>query len=126
MSVALKDIQGVQAVQVSLSKGEAEISFAPGNTVRYEQLSQAIAKNGFVLKGSSLVAQGIVVPSPGGYSLEISGSNDKLLLRSDSSTAVMDKSLAGKPVEVAGEVGEVAKGKRAEVMEYSAIKLASR
>lgn len=60
MRVALKNIKGVETVSVSLEKGEAVATFAPGNSVRYDDLLRAIEKNGFVVKGSKVVADGTV------------------------------------------------------------------
>ena len=53
MRVALKDIKGVNTVNVSLERGEAVATFAPGNTVRYEQLLRAIETNRITPVGSN-------------------------------------------------------------------------
>ena len=115
--VALKDIPGVNEVQVSLSKGDAAVTFAPGNTVRYEQLQRAIEKNGFVLKGATLVADGTVVSSGAGYELQVSGSGDHLRLEAGSAASLA--ALAGKSAEVTGDVPELRKGERPDVLRYT-------
>lgn len=117
--VALKDIPGVNDVQVSLSKGDAVVTFAPGNSVRYQQLQRAIEKNGFVLKGSTIVADGTIVADSSGYALQISGSGDRLRLEPGNSSAIA--ALAGKNAEVAGDVPELKKGEPAGVLHSASV-----
>lgn len=121
MRVALKNVEGVQDVNVSLSKGEADVSFAPGNTVRYEQLLRAIEKNGFVIKGATLDAVGQVISSPSGPELQISGSNEQLELSAAASAQPVPQNLVGKTVEVNGDIPEVAKGKVADTLQYKSV-----
>ena len=120
MRVALKAVPGVQSVEVSLSKGEADVGFAPGNTIRYDQLLRAIEKNGFVVKGSTLVADGSVNPAGGRYALNISGSNEQLKLEPAGNAADL-AALTGKSAEVTGSVPEVAKGKSVDTIHYSSV-----
>ena len=119
--VALKSIPGVQAVDVSLEKGEAVATFAGGNTVRYEQLLRAIEKNGFVVKGSKLVADGRVTSSNGSTEFEVSGSNDHFMIEPATSGLAPISQFAGKAVEITGSVPEVAKGKAPEVLRYESV-----
>lgn len=58
MSVAIKKVTGVQAVTVSLNKGVATINFKTGNTVRMQQLRDAVKKNGFTPKDAVVNAVG--------------------------------------------------------------------
>ena len=119
--VALKSIPGVDTVNVSLSKGEASVTFTPGNTVRYEQLEHAIEKNGFAMKGSSIVADGTIESAGNGFDLNVSGSNDRLRLESAATNGPSLASLAGAKVEVTGDVPEAAKGKRADLLRYTSL-----
>jgi copper chaperone CopZ len=119
--VALKNIQGVQSVEVSLAKGEAVTTFAPGNVVRYEQLLQAIEKNGFVVKGANVVVVGTVMAAKDAFELQVSGSNERIRLQPQSGDTATLKAMVGKAVQVTGFVPEVAKGKIADVIRYSAI-----
>ena len=121
MRVALKNVQGVTDVTVSLSKGEADVSFAPGNTVRYEQLLRAIEKNGFVIKGAALDAVGKLASSSSGQELAITGSNEQLKLAAGPGAQTPSPDLLGKTVEVNGDIPEVAKGKLPEVFEYKSV-----
>ena len=121
MRVALKNINGVEDVNVSLSKGEAVATFARGNNVRYEQLLRAIEKNGFVVKGSKVVADGTVVANASTLELQISGSNQRLRLEAANSSIASAAGLTSKQVEVTGLVPEVAKGKSPEVIKYESV-----
>jgi hypothetical protein len=119
--VTFKSIPGVSDVQVSLSKGEADVTFAPGNTVRYEQLLLAIEKNGFAVKGADLVADGTIAGSGSDLEFQISGSGDRLRLAPESSAAASIVQFSGKNVEVSGSVPEVAKGKNVDVIHYTTV-----
>jgi len=117
--VAIKNIEGVQSVDVSLSNGLATVVFAPGNHVRYEQLLAAVAKNGFVVKGTKVVAEGTIENSDGAASLRVSGSNDWFRL-----TGVNSLPLPGNRVQVEGEIPEVGKGKRADTIQSASVRKA--
>jgi copper chaperone CopZ len=119
--VALKSIPGVQAVDVSLEKGEAVATFSPGNTVRYEQLLRAIEKNGFVVKGSKLVADGRVNSNGGSTEFEVSGSNDRFRLEPANSGLAAVLEFVGNEVEITGAVPEVPKGKTPDVLRYESV-----
>lgn len=117
--VALKDIPGVQTVNVSLEKGEAVATFAPGNTVRYEQLLRAIEKNGFVVKGSKLVVDGQIVPNGNAPEFKVTGSGDQFRLQPSANVSPANQ-MSG-TVEIIGSVGEAPKGKAPEVMQYESV-----
>lgn len=119
--MALKSIPGVDSVNVSLSKGEATVTLIPGNSVRYEQLEHAIEKNGFAMKGSSIVADGSIESAPTGLALNISGSHDRLRLESAAPNVPPITLVAGAKVEVAGNVPEVEKGKHADLLRYTSV-----
>jgi copper chaperone CopZ len=121
--VALKSIKGVETVDVSLDKGEAVATFAPGNTVRYEDLLRAIEKNGFVVKGSKLVADGHVDSAGSPAVFEITGSNDHFRLKPANNGASTMPQAQSRPVEVTGSVPEVAKGKAPDVLRYDSVVL---
>ena len=61
MRVALKSMNGVDTVDVSLNKGLATVNLKPGNAVTVEQLQHAITKNGFTPRQSDVVATGTLV-----------------------------------------------------------------
>lgn len=117
--VAIKNIEGVQSVDVSLSKGLATVVFAPGNHVRYEQLLAAIDKNGFVVKGAKMVADGTIENNGGTVSLRVSGSNDLFRLTGENLVAVN-----GNRVQVEGDIPEIGKGKRADTIKSTSVRKA--
>jgi copper chaperone CopZ len=122
--VAVKSVNGVDSVDVSLSKGMATISLRPGNTVQLKQLLAAITKNGFTTKQSKVIANGTVLADAGGLRLKISGSNESLALKGDAPLLDKAKGLIGKTVTATGTIGEVQKGKTAEEIQLNAIELA--
>ena len=117
--VAIKNIEGVQSVDVSLSNGLAMVVFAPGNHVRYEQLLAAIDKNGFVVKGAKMVADGTIENNGGTVSLRVSGSNDLFRLTGENLVAVN-----GNRVQVEGDIPEIGKGKRADTIQSASVRKA--
>jgi copper chaperone CopZ len=116
--VALKSISGVQTVEVSLEKGEAVATLKAGNSVRYTDLLRAIEKNGFVVKGSTLVADGIVSSVGGALEFVVSGSNDRFRLEATKKQVSPGALNASGSFEVTGSVPEAAKGKSPDVLQY--------
>jgi copper chaperone CopZ len=121
--VALKSIKGVETVEVSLDRGEAVATFASGNTVRYEDLLRAIEKNGFVVKGSKLVADGHLDTAGDLAVFDVTGSNDHFRLEPANKTASPLPQTQSRLVEVTGAVPEVAKGKAPDVLRYDLLVL---
>ena len=119
--VSLKSVAGVDTVNVSLEKGLASVTLKPGNAATLKQLGDAIAKNGFTMKQSEATIDGQVVQEAGKLKLQITGSNDKLELVSESGTASAAGSLVGKTVEVTGTIPEAPKGKAPELIHYRTI-----
>jgi hypothetical protein len=120
--VTLKNLKGVQTVEVSLEKGEAVAILAPGNTVRYAELLEAIDKNGFVVKGAKLVATGKVIATSGTAQFEVSRSGDKFRLEAATSDTE-PATIAGRSVEIIGSVPESPKGKLPDVLRYESVEV---
>lgn len=118
--VALKSIKGIDTVNVSLEKGEAVATLAPGNTVRYDDLLRAIEKNGFVVKGTKVVADGVISTTGNTPELSVSGSGDRFRLQ-PAGTSGAAISVPNGAVEITGQISEVPKGKSADVLVYSAV-----
>ena len=106
MRVALKGVNGVDTVEVSLNKGLATVNLKDGNTVTMKQLRDAIIKNGFTTKSSNVVVSG-AVRDQGGLLLRASGSNEEFSLVPEG-TATLDRSLIGKLAAIEGVVPEAA------------------
>ena len=119
MRVSLKAVSGVESVDVSLEKGLAAVKMKPGNTVTLRQLNDAIARNGFTMKGSAATVAGTVAEVSGKPTLRVSGSNDVLTLVPEGTAGAI--SVAGKPVLVTGIIPETAKGKPPDSIRYRSI-----
>lgn len=121
MRVSLKAVAGVDTVDVSLEKGLATVKMKPGNMTTLKQLNEAIAKNGFTMKGSTAIVEGTVVTTDGKTAIQVSGSKDVLNLVPESSSAVDAASFAGKSILVEGMIPEVSKGKVPDTIHYRSI-----
>ena len=121
MRVSLKSVPGVDAVDVSLERGLADVRMKPGNTATFKQLQEAITKNGFTMKPSNVSVAGKIVMTNGQPQLQVSGSNDLLNLIPDPPKKTNVKAMAGKPVLVVGTLKEAEKGKAPGTIQYSSI-----
>lgn len=121
MRVALKSIRGVEDVNVSLEKGEAVVTFATANAVRYQELVRAVEKNGFVVKGAKLVAAGRVNLTAGTAEFTVSGSNDRFRLQPASGGVAQIADSPGAEAQITGSVAEAPKGKTPDVLRYESV-----
>src|SRR5438309_6691890 len=106
----MKSIDGIDTVDVNLNKGLATMTFKPGSAVTMKQLRNAIAKNGFTTKQSTLVVDGVFGLSGNGPVLKASGSGEVFQL-SFAAGSGGQPSLSGKTVTVEGTLPEAVKGK---------------
>lgn len=111
MSVSLKSVAGVDAVDVSLAKGLAAVKLKPGNAATLKQLQTAITKNGFTMKDSSITVSGTIVAEAGKVQLRVSGSNELVELTPKAQGLPPANSFNQKSVIVTGVVPETAKNK---------------
>jgi hypothetical protein len=118
--VSLKSVSGVDAVDVSLEKGLANVKMKPGNTATFKQLQEAITKNGFTMKPSDVIVAGKIIMVNGQPQLQVSGSNDVLSLNAGTTQAEVN-TLADKSVLVEGTLNEAAKGKAPDSIRYRSI-----
>jgi len=120
--VALKSVNGVDSVDVSLNKGLATVTLKPGNTVTMEQLQHAITKNGFTTKQSAVIVSGTLLSDNGKLALRVSGSNEMFGLIPETQQDEDFYQLNGKTVTVEGVVPEVQKGKRPDTIQARSIR----
>ena len=120
MRVSLRSVSGVDAVDVSLEKGLANVKMKPGNTATFKQLQEAITKNGFTMKPSNVIVAGKIIMVNGQPQLQVSGSNDVLSLNAGTTQAEVN-TLADKSVLVEGTLNEAAKGKAPDSIRYRSI-----
>lgn len=111
MRVALKSVNGVEAVDVSLNKGLATVTLKDGNTVTMKQLQAAITRNGYSTKQSSVTAIGQLSLNDNRWVLHVSGSNEEFTLTPDGSAKPPDNNLVGKLATVVGTMPQIATGK---------------
>jgi copper chaperone CopZ len=116
--VALKSVNGVASVDVSLNKGLATVTLKPNNTVSLKQLQDAIAKNGFTTKQSEVAVRGSVISEGGRPRLQVLGTSEKYDLAPEPGSSINLSRLAGKQVIVEGVIPEAPQGKSPDVIRY--------
>ena len=119
MRVAFKGINGVENINVSLSKGLADVDFKPGNTIAFKQLQDAIAKNGFTTKQSVVIARGTIESVNGKYLLKVSGTPDSFEVADGDRLQL--QAFTGKQVEMQGTIPEAPKGRVPDRIQVSKI-----
>ena len=79
MSVALKKLDGVESVDVSLEKASAEIRLRAENRVTIERIRQVIRSSGYPTRDAEVSARGKVVDQGGKAVFDLlNGSNVEL------------------------------------------------
>lgn len=73
MRVAVRKLEGVESVKVSLNDGLAEIRLAPGNRVTVDQLREIIRSKGFTPKDAQVVVSGVIIEHEGAPTLTFDG-----------------------------------------------------
>jgi copper chaperone CopZ len=80
VSVAIKKVEGVQKVEVSLNDGAADIQLKPGNKLTVDQLREIVRKNGFTAKDAVVTVAGKLIERNGKPALHVTGPDLVLLL----------------------------------------------
>jgi copper chaperone CopZ len=78
--VAVSKIEGVTSASVSLNEGVTTVHFAPSNSVRIEQIREAIRSNGFTPKEAEIRVAGVLLDRGDSLALAVPGA-DTLVLR---------------------------------------------
>ena len=120
MRVALKSVNGVESVDVSLNRGLATVTLKDGNTVTLKQLQAAITRNGYSTKQSSVTAIGELSLKDNRWLLHVSGSNEEFLLTPDGNTKP-DGNLVGKIVTVVGTMSQMSTGKEQTELRFQSV-----
>jgi copper chaperone CopZ len=125
VSVAIKKIEGVSSVQVSLNEGVADIVLKPRNKVTVEAVREVVRRNGFTPKDAQVQVAGQVVERGGKPALEVSEADVVYPLLPVAAGPGLPKDATGKKVTVAGRIPEPGKQKDAEplVLEVGSIKI---
>jgi copper chaperone CopZ len=109
--IAVRKVEGVESVEVSLERASMDIRLRPGNRITLGQLRQLVKNTGFTAKDATVTAVGTLVDRGGKPALDIAGTNAVWLLAADSesgepfsdATRRLSSKQAG-PVEVTGVV----------------------
>ena len=83
MRVAVRKLEGVESVDVSLERAVAQVQLRAGNRITLAQLRQIIKNNGFTAKDSTVTVTGHLIERGGKPALEVSNTNTVWLLTSD-------------------------------------------
>jgi copper chaperone CopZ len=124
--VAVRKLEGVESVDVSLERGAATIALRPGNRITLPQLRQIIKNNGFTAKDATVTVIGTVVERGGKPALSVTGT-DVVWLLAGSNAAYADamqrvRAPQTAPVEAAGTVAAPANESQPEVLVVQALK----
>ena len=71
MSVAIKKLDGVESVDVSLERATADIRLKPGNAITLPQLRRVIRQSGYPTKDAQIEARGAIVERNGKPALDL-------------------------------------------------------
>lgn len=71
MSVAIKKLDGVESIDVSLEKASADIRLKPGNAITLPQLRRIIRRSGYPTKDARVEARGMLVERNGKPALDL-------------------------------------------------------
>lgn len=105
MRVAVRKLEGVESVNVSLNDGLAEIRLAPGSRVTLAQIREVIRSKGFTPKDAQVVIAGNVVEYEGVPALALDGAAPAYRLVDHAESPGTVKRLpAGRRVEIRGRV----------------------
>lgn len=126
MSVAIKKIDGVESVNVSLNQGRASIVLKPGNTVRLEQIDQAVKNNGFTPRDARIKVRGQVTVIDGKTKFKVLGTNEMYDLVTEAAHPRLNGDLAehaGKDVVIEGIIPAPSKGKSQNVIQVFSLEV---
>ena|SRR5437763_187951 len=115
----MKNVNGVESVDVSLNKGLATMTLKPGNTVTMKQLRDAIGKNGFTTKQSRVTVDGTVSLDGNNARLKVTGSGEIYQLKFSDAKEI--EAHNGRVVTVEGTIPEASKGKPADTIIVSSV-----
>jgi hypothetical protein len=79
--VAVRRLDGVESVEVSLDRASADIRLRPSNRVTLAQLRRLVRNNGFSAKDATVTVVGTIVERGGKPALAVTGIDAVWLLR---------------------------------------------
>jgi len=127
--VAVRKLEGVESVTVSLERASAAIALRPGNRITLPQLRQIIKNNGFTAKDAAVTVIGTLTERGGKPALTVTGSDIVWLIgpRAANDTAYADalqhlKAHQSGPIEAVGTVAAPTDPSQPEVLVLEALK----
>ncbi len=124
--VAVQKVDGVESVELSLERAEADIRLRKGNRVTLDRFRQIVKANGFEPKQATVTAVGTVREVGGTLAFEVSGVPTPLIISSDKSAPGAYKQLRSaldsKSAAVFEIVGTVEKKSDVESIAIASIK----
>ena len=116
VKVAVQKVDGVESVQLSLERAEADIRLKPENRVSLDQFRRIVKGNGFEPREAKISASGSVRNAAGKLTFEVPGTAAPLVISSDGSVPAAYKQLessaaGGAPVEITGTVERLPDGR---------------
>ena len=118
--LSMKNIRGVNGVDVDLNKGLVAIKLTAGSPAELRQFNEAVEKNGFAHQDAEVLVEGILTGSPEAPLLQVTGTNDRYALV-PFSQGVAIAALLGKSVIVQGVLPQSARGKVPIILRYKTI-----
>jgi len=106
VSVAIKKLDGIESIDVSLEKAAADIRLKPGNAITLPELRRIIRRAGYPTKDAQVSARGVLAEHNGTPTLDLqNGSFLELAAKpSTSATGVIDVTGVSRVVEKDREV----------------------
>ena len=83
----------MEAVDVSLERGQASIRLRPGNRITVAQLRQLVKSNGFNARGAAVTVVGELIQDASGPALSVTGTGVVLIVKPDSARAAAYQTL---------------------------------
>lgn len=84
MRVAIRKLEGVESVEVSLDRGVADIRLRAGNRMTLPQLRQVVKRNGFNARDAAVTVVGELIREAAGPTLSVVGIGAVLTIAEDS------------------------------------------
>ena len=97
MRVAIRKLQGVESVEVSLDRGVASIQLGRGNRVTLQQLRQLVKHSGFASRETAVTVIGELQQDESGPALSVTGTGLTLTLISDTVRAEAYRNIRLRP-----------------------------
>lgn len=110
MRVAVRKLEGVESVKVSLNDGLAEVRLVPGNRVTVDQLREIIRSKGFTPKDAGVVVSGAIIEHDGAPALTFDGTTPAFRLVDSAdprgTLSALRREAQGRRIEIRGRVPE--------------------